>query len=117
MDVLVDTSVWSLAYRRSAPPPDPHAAELAHLIREGRAFIIGPVRHDVLSGIRVAAQFNLLRNALRAFPDLLINTLDCETAVAFRSRVHRIPSSVAIRCMVLVKGKALVHFLQHRLRS
>jgi predicted nucleic acid-binding protein len=86
VDVLVDTSVWSLAYRRSAPPPDPHATELAHLIGEGRAFIIGPVREEVLSGIRDATQFNLLRNALRAFPDLLINTLDYETAAGFFSR-------------------------------
>jgi predicted nucleic acid-binding protein len=86
VDVLVDTSVWSLAYRRSAVPPDPHAAELAHLIREGRAFIIGPVRQEILSGIKLAAQFNLLRTALRAFPDLLVNSFDYETAAGFFNR-------------------------------
>jgi hypothetical protein len=74
VDVLVDTSAWSLAYRRTASPPHPHAVELGHLIREGRAVMIGPVRQEIFSGITDAAQFNLLRRALRAFPELLINT-------------------------------------------
>lgn len=86
MDVLVDTSVWSLAFRRSRAPVDPYATELDYLVREGRAFMIGPVRQEILSGIRDTAQFNLLRDALRAFPDLMINTSDYETAAGFFNR-------------------------------
>ena len=92
MDVLVDTSVWSLAYRRSGLPLHATAVELAHLIQQGRAVMIGPVRQEILSGIRDAAQFNLLRDALRAFPNLLISTSDYEQAAAFfnRCRSHGI---------------------------
>ena len=54
--------------------------------------MIGPVRQEILSGIRDAAQFNLLRDALQAFPNLLISTSDYEQAAAFfnRCRSHGI---------------------------
>ena len=48
--------------------------------------MIGPVRQEILSGIKDAAQFNLLRGALRAFPNLLINTSNYETAAVFFKR-------------------------------
>src|SRR5207244_2414540 len=86
VDVLVDTSVWSLAYRRSRLPPHPAAVELALLIREGRAFLIGPVRQEILSGIREEVQFNLVRDTLRAFPDLFISISDYEEAATFFNR-------------------------------
>jgi predicted nucleic acid-binding protein len=86
VDVLVDTPVWSLAYRRAAPTANPTAAELASLIREGRAVMMGPVRQELLSGVRAAVQFNLLRDSLRAFPDLSIVTPDHEFAATFFNR-------------------------------
>ena len=52
MRVLVDTSVWSLALRRSARSLS--AAEqrltalLRELINEGRAAMVGPVRQEIL---------------------------------------------------------------------
>jgi hypothetical protein len=48
--------------------------------------MIGPVRQEILSGIRDLAQFNLLRDALRAFPDLPLNADDYEQAAAFFNR-------------------------------
>lgn len=36
MSVLVDTSIWSLALRRSRHVEDPHVVELQELIRELR---------------------------------------------------------------------------------
>jgi predicted nucleic acid-binding protein len=84
MNVLVDTSVWSLALRRK--PEDLTAPErlivdeLADLTREGRARVIGLVRQELLSGIRTAAQYEKLRLALRAFPDVPIGTTDYEAA-------------------------------------
>ncbi|MGH7814859.1 MAG: type II toxin-antitoxin system VapC family toxin [Candidatus Binataceae bacterium] len=86
MDVLVDTSVWSLAFRRARSISEPVAIELGHLIREGRAFMIGPIRQEILSGIKDRAQFERLRGALRAFPDLPISTADYEEAAAFFNR-------------------------------
>lgn len=77
MKVLVDTSVWSLALRRRAPA---HAAvdELRRLVASGRAALVGPVRQELLSGIRDRADFARLRDHLRAFPDEPIGTADYE---------------------------------------
>ena len=68
MKVLVDTSVWSLALRRRAPG-HPAVDELRSLIADGRAAIAGPIRQEVLSGVRERPAFERLRDHLRAFPD------------------------------------------------
>jgi len=81
--VLVDTSVWSLALRRNLPDEGPDVSELIELIREVRVRIIGPVRQELLSGVKSQAQFQKLRNHLRAFPDLDVTTRDYESAAEF----------------------------------
>jgi hypothetical protein len=108
MNVLVDTSVWSLALRRK--PGDlttaQHVlvAELAHLIREGRVRIIGLIRQELLSGISTAGQYERLRVALRAFPDERIATADFEGAarVSNACRPRGIVASVvdALICQI-----------------
>lgn len=80
MNVLVDTSVWSLAVRRRAPSDAPEVHELAELVREGRAAILGPVRQELLSGVRDRQHFETLREHLRAFPDLELEADDYEDA-------------------------------------
>ena len=79
MKVLVDTSVWSLAFRRRAPT-HPTVDELRRLIGDGRAAIVGPIRQDVLRGIRETATFERLRDHLRAFSDEPITEADYERA-------------------------------------
>jgi predicted nucleic acid-binding protein len=83
MRVLVDTSVWSLALRRNVPAEGPEQTELIELIKEVRVQMIGPVRQELLSGIRSQAQFRKLRDHLRAFPDLELTPRDYETAAEF----------------------------------
>ena len=80
--VIVDTSVWSLAFRRKRKQPssDPSTAELARLIDQGEALIAGPIRQELLSGVATQAQFKLLRERLEPFPDLPIGTSDYERA-------------------------------------
>jgi predicted nucleic acid-binding protein len=80
--VLVDTSVWSLAFRRRSPA---HAAvdELRRLIGSGRAALVGPIRQEILSGIREVPVFERLRDQLRAFPDEPITPADYERAAEF----------------------------------
>ena len=84
MNVLVDTSVWSLALRRKASDLNTEetaiVAELTHLIREGRARIIGLIRQELLSGIKNPSQYEQLRNILRTFPDETLETADYEAA-------------------------------------
>jgi predicted nucleic acid-binding protein len=83
VNVLVDTSVWSLVLRRASRPANALAQELAELIREGRVVMIGSVRQELLSGVRDAKQFATLRDHLRAFPDLALETEDFEQAAEF----------------------------------
>lgn len=84
MNVLVDTSIWSLALRRRPQDLNPaeHAAvaELTSLIQEGRARIIGLVRQELLSGIKTSSQYEKLRGVLRSFPDEPVATADYEAA-------------------------------------
>ena len=86
MNVLVDTSVWSLALRRAKRVDDTTPKELAELIREGRVVMLGPVRQELLSGIKVKAQFELLRGHLQSFPDLELETPDYEEAASAFNR-------------------------------
>jgi predicted nucleic acid-binding protein len=79
MNVLVDTSIWSLALRRRREQ-NPESSELAALVKEGRAQLIGPIRQEILSGLRSADQYERLRTHLRSFPDLPIATEDYERA-------------------------------------
>ena len=82
--VLVDTSIWSLALRRKQT--DLSSAErtlreaLEELVREGRAQIVGPVRQELLSGIREEEAFRRLRDYLRAFDDPQLQVEDYEEA-------------------------------------
>ena len=57
--------------------------ELAELIQEGRALLMGPVRQELLSGLSDAGQFENLRRRLRAFNDLNIHGFDYERAAEF----------------------------------
>jgi len=82
LKVLVDTPIWSLALRRQLHNLNPTEAMLksvfAELVNEGRVLIIGPIRQELLSGLREEAQFNRLRELLRAFSDLQLKTQDFE---------------------------------------
>ena len=95
MNVVVDTSVWSLALRRQKATRSAPVVELAELIREGRAALLGPVRQELLSGMPSAAQYETLRGYLRAFPDVALAPEDYEEAAQFfnRSRARGVQGS------------------------
>lgn len=86
MNVLIDTSVWSLVFRRRLRVVDRWTLELIALVRERRAVIIGAVRQELLSGIHDAAQFDQMRLALRAFPDQDLYEDDYEQGASFYNR-------------------------------
>ncbi len=84
MMVLVDTSVWSLALRRkpaglSTEEKDTRET-LRALVQDGRAQIVGAVRQELLSGIRVEETFRKVRETLRAFDDPQLGVEDYEEA-------------------------------------
>ena len=83
MKVLVDTSIWSLALRRKDSKEDSLVKELEELILEFRAQIIGPVRQEILSGLKSRTQFETLKEHLRSFPDLPLSEENFERAAEF----------------------------------
>lgn len=85
--ILVDTSIWSLALRRRRGDLNATQRHLVRewerLVREGAATLIGPIRQELLSGVREARAWERLRAALRPFPDLPLASADYERAAQF----------------------------------
>jgi predicted nucleic acid-binding protein len=87
MKVLVDTAVWSLALRRrSRAANEPTTPILRSLVEDGRVAMIGPIRQELLSGIREQAHFDRLRSQLDAFTDIAITPEDYVEATSFFNR-------------------------------
>ena len=73
MKVLVDTSIWSLVLRRRFPLRDEAVAdELKRLIVNYRVVMIGPIRQELLSGIRTQEQYEGLRDKAPCIPGPVI---------------------------------------------
>jgi predicted nucleic acid-binding protein len=83
MRILVDTSVWSLALRRDKHARNPEAEELRRLVAAHMVEIIGPIRQELLSGVRDQIQFDQLEAHLMAFADLPLLAEDYVTAAKF----------------------------------
>jgi predicted nucleic acid-binding protein len=89
--VLVDTSVWSLAFRRNRCGEREFAVtnELVSLIRKSLIAIIGPVRQELLSGISEQEVFEALRDKMSVFVDYVIQTTDYEWAAEYSNLCRR----------------------------
>ncbi|MEN8752720.1 MAG: PIN domain-containing protein [Desulfobacterales bacterium] len=113
MKVIVDTSVWSLALRRDKDDSPAPVQELRHIIRDHRAQMMGPIRQEILSGIRSKSQFKKLRKHLESFPDLPILTEDYVTAAQFfnhcRSKGIQGSNTDFLICAVAVKNKLSIY--------
>ncbi|MBN2541891.1 PIN domain-containing protein [bacterium] len=84
MKVLVDTPVWSLAFRRKTKDTSELEKSVVSkfntLIEDYRVVLIGPIRQEILSGISNIKQYNKLKESLRAFVDFPIKLDDYEHA-------------------------------------
>jgi predicted nucleic acid-binding protein len=114
MKVLIDTCVWSLLLRRRDQTLLNSAekllvASLEELISDGRVAIIGPVRQEVLSGVKEAVQFETLRKALRRFPDEPLGSSDFEEAARLsnicRSRGAECGATDILICAVAIRER------------
>ncbi|GAB6286765.1 MAG: hypothetical protein STSR0009_29680 [Methanoregula sp.] len=86
MKVLVDTSIWSLALRRSGTLTKEDqflVRELCDLLNDGKVVIIGPIRQELLSGISAPVQFDALKEKLQAFEDLPLSRECYERAAEY----------------------------------
>ncbi|MCK5516591.1 MAG: PIN domain-containing protein [Desulfobulbaceae bacterium] len=54
-----------------------------YIIKEARVQLIGPVRQELLCGIKSKKQFNLLKKHLRSFKEIELQTEDYELAADF----------------------------------
>ena len=114
MKFLVDTCVWSLLLRRRngtdlSGDDQFLLASLREAIQDGRVAMIGPIRQEILSGIKDSAQFEKLRSTLNAFPDEPITTPHYEEAARLfnrcRSRGVQCGSVDMLLCSVAVKER------------
>ncbi len=99
MRVLADTSVWSLALRRKKTAKlsaeEQHLTKLlSEAVQDGRVVMIGPIRQELLSGIKNQAQFDKLKNALDAFRDEPVDTSDYEEA----ARLYNVCRNRGVEC-------------------
>ena len=86
MKVIVDTSLWSLALRRDRQESNAAVQEFRRIIEDHRVQMIGPIRQEILSGIRSESQFKKLKKRLESFPDLNPTTEDYVTAATYFNR-------------------------------
>ena len=112
MRVLVDTSVWSLALRRDGHVRNPEAEELRRLIAAHVVEMIGPIRQELLSGVRDQTQFDQLETHLVAFADMPLLAEDYVTAAKFftlcRSRGIQGSNTDFLICAVAVRHELAV---------
>lgn len=80
MNIVVDTSVWSCVLRRPEGRNASLRRELEALIDEGRVIMLGPIRQELLSGLRTDRQFEKLKAALEPFLDHALVHEDYEYA-------------------------------------
>ena len=85
MKVLIDTSVWSQALRRQSAEASSTAQErvvdvLKELIHDSRIAMLGPVRQELLSGVKTPKQFETLQQILSVFSDEPLRSQDYEQA-------------------------------------
>lgn len=83
MKIIVDTCIWSLALRRNTVEDNSYIEELKNLIEEIRVQLIGPIRQELLSGIKSKKQFDTLKLNLEAFADIELESQDYELAAEY----------------------------------
>jgi len=85
MNVLIDTSVWSLAFRKKEKTDYELTliTYVSDIIRDLRAVMIGPIRQEILSGISDELKFLEMQNTLFVFSDWPLETEDYELAAQF----------------------------------
>lgn len=87
MNVLIDTTIWSLALRRRREKLSGEEQDLVveweDLAGSGRAVLMGPIRQEVLSGIREEKVFEALQIRLSKFRSLEVLPGDYDQAARF----------------------------------
>ena len=80
--VLVDSDVWSEAFRKKGKK-SAYVDRLRKYIELDEVVMIGPVRQEILSGIRDKKKFEEIRELLKAFPSESLDDSIYELGASF----------------------------------
>ncbi len=107
INIVVDTSVWSRALKKGASSAGPQALRLAAMLTQGRPVVLlGVIVQEVLSGIRDASDFEMLKSRLERFPVLDLDRSDYVAAARLMNlcmskglRVSAVDALIASACI------------------
>jgi len=89
VNVFVDTSVWSLAWRRDCPPDVPEVRRLRLALEGDSVFTTGLVLQELLQGFRGARFRDRIVSRFSSLPHLLPNKQDHVEAAELRNACRR----------------------------
>jgi hypothetical protein len=90
MNVFVDTSVWSLAFRRDQPSTDPSVESLARCLRAGDLiFTTGLVLQELLQGFDGPKAKEAILSKFDRLPTIVPTTTDHVLAAELRNTCRR----------------------------
>jgi len=123
MNIIVDTSVWSLAFRKKDLTKEETkiVEDLSELVKDLRVVMIGPIRQEILSGISNVTKFEELKERLSVFIDLPIKIPDYELAAQYynKCRKHGVQGSHIdfLICSVASNGSYPIFTLDNDFRN
>jgi len=114
--VLIDTSVWILALRKSPTPTIKD--EVAHLLAENRVAISPMIRLELLGGTRSSSEFNRLKSRLSALHEIPADEENWELATRLSFKLRQqgrvVPyTDVIIAAASMRGGCLLLHADRH----
>ena len=83
MKVLIDTPIWSYAFRSNKNGFEAYVDEFRNLLKNQRLIIIGPIRQELLSGYSDIKKFEKLCEKLSFFDNTPILDIDYVEAARF----------------------------------
>lgn len=114
--VLIDTSVWILALRKSSLPMI--RDEVGHLLAENRVAIVPMIRLELLGGTKSISEFHRLKGRLDALHQIPMSEGNWETAAQLsfelRQRGKVIPyTDILIGSAAILADALLLHADKH----
>lgn len=89
MNLLVDTSVWSLALRRNQPTDLPEVRALGQALGNGEVFSTGLILQELLQGFNCPRASETIVSYFRAIPLLVPDRSDHESAADLHNLCRR----------------------------
>jgi predicted nucleic acid-binding protein len=114
--VLIDTSVWILALRKSPSPVVKD--EVEHLLAENRVAIAPMIRLEILGGTKSVDEFNRLKSRLDALHQIPANEANWELATQLSFKLRQkgkvIPyTDILIGAAAIISSCLLLHADRH----